>query len=759
MTSYLSSIFFGLIAFFYAVLIILSLREGHRKDNGFVIFLIFTIFLFIVTVIRLLLELNLVDFVSAGTQSRLPLYIGFLISIFIFEISTLFLNSKSLKGFWWGITFLGFAGAIFLCENFSHIQPDRIQLRSFEIPFTSIGIALLVIGWIGFSIRSIRDTLIISQQTINPLHRNRYLFWLASILVCMAGVILSVLVKFPIPLGETVVMFGTMMMGTTYIRHDLPDIRQIARSWLSILISIVLSIGIYFAFFYLIQSYFNFSQFNLGILIQILLIAAILTFLLNPFIRLIQRLVSSSLLDNVHDPSWLISEYSKKISNIIDLGHLTEVISKTIQEGLNIHQASFFLVDQDEDHFILIEEKPAETEQEPISIILLQNSPVAGYLSREHNPLAQYDIDLLPRFKNTSKEELSALKTLNLDLYVPISIQDRWIGMLGLGSKKSGDRYFEQEYLMLETLAEQTAVALENARLYEDLKLRNLENERLNRELRGANRQLASLDQAKSDFIIIASHELRTPMTQIIGYNDILDDMLSSGGVQAEEGKVVIDGTRRATRRLEEIVNSMLDVSKLDLSALELEMASCSIKSILNSAIERWSEAFEIRKQNLILADELESLPMIYADSKRLTQVFSNLIQNAIKYTPDGGTIRITGQCKYGTIGIGQQYIQITVSDTGIGIAPDELEKIFEKFYRVGDVRLHSSGDIEFKGAGPGLGLTICRGIVEAHGGRVWAESPFHNEMSLPGSKFHVLIPVNSEPNTQNRKPRDLSKA
>ena len=390
----------------------------------------------------------------------------------------------------------------------------------------------------------------------------------------------------------------------------------------------------------------------------------------------------------------------------------------------------------------MVEEKLAETEQEPILIRISQDSPVAGYLKSEHKPLAQYDIDLLPRFNNTPKEEISALKALAIDLYVPVSIQERWIGLLGLGTKKSGDRYFEQELLMLETLAEQTAVALENARLYEDLKIRNLENERLNRELRTVNQELARLDQAKSDFISIASHEMRTPLTQIIGYNDILGDILSNGDVSVDDGKMILDGTRSAGIRLEEIVDTMFDVSKLDLSTLELEMAPCTISTIVRLAADKWKDALEIRKQDLILADELEGLPEIYADSKRLTQVFSHLIQNAIKYTPDGGNIRITGQCKYGTVGIGQQYIEIIVADSGIGIAPNELERIFEKFYRVGDIKLHSSGDIKFKGAGPGLGLTICRGIIEAHGGRVWAESPYHNEVRLPGSKFHVLIPV-----------------
>jgi signal transduction histidine kinase len=129
------------------------------------------------------------------------------------------------------------------------------------------------------------------------------------------------------------------------------------------------------------------------------------------------------------------------------------------------------------------------------------------------------------------------------------------------------------------------------------------------------------------------------------------------------------------------------------------------------------------------------------ADGKRLGQVFSNLIQNAIKSTPDGGQIRVVGRIIEDD-NSQQSFIEITVSDTGVGIAAEDLERIFDKFYRVGNVLLHSTGNTKFKGAGPGLGLTIARGIIDAHGGRIWAESPGQDEETCPGAKFHVLLPV-----------------
>jgi signal transduction histidine kinase len=120
----------------------------------------------------------------------------------------------------------------------------------------------------------------------------------------------------------------------------------------------------------------------------------------------------------------------------------------------------------------------------------------------------------------------------------------------------------------------------------------------------------------------------------------------------------------------------------------------------------------------------------------------SHLIQNAIKYTPDEGQIRITGRLLGEGMLPQDQTIEIIVADTGIGIAPHDLERVFEKFYRAGDVMLHSTGKTKFRGAGPGLGLTIARGIVEAHGGRIWAESPGYDEETCPGSQFHVVLPV-----------------
>ncbi|MCB0209971.1 MAG: hypothetical protein KDJ52_11600 [Anaerolineae bacterium] len=297
---------------------------------------------------------------------------------------------------------------------------------------------------------------------------------------------------------------------------------------------------------------------------------------------------------------------------------------------------------------------------------------------------------------------------------------------------------------MLRTLADQTAVALENARLFDDLKYRNEKIEQLNYELSVANEKLARLDEAKSDFIGVASHELRTPMTQIRGYSDMLSDMLESNSLSPETAAMMIRGMSKGVNRLEEIVNKMFEISKIDTETLDLSVEQVALKDVIDSVIKHFNDALQERKQTLA-TENLADLPEIIADDDRLKQVFMHLIQNAIKYTPDGGHISITGHYLNDAA---QQpddgFVEIIIRDTGIGIAAAELEQIFEKFYRVGDARHHSTGQTKFKGAGPGLGLTIARGIVTAHGGRIWGESRGYDEEGLPGSSFYVVLPVSS---------------
>jgi signal transduction histidine kinase len=214
--------------------------------------------------------------------------------------------------------------------------------------------------------------------------------------------------------------------------------------------------------------------------------------------------------------------------------------------------------------------------------------------------------------------------------------------------------------------------------------------------------------------------------------------------VQRDEAlRTYSGGIASSIDRLEGIINSILDVSKMDVAALKVRKVPTSIAIIVTGVAVEFRTA--LKKRGLRFeAKGLGKLPFIEADSDLLYKAFYHLVMNAIKYTPDGGRITVNGRLV--PEGDEEPAIEIVVADTGIGIDQQHHELIFEKFYQTGEVRLHSSGATKFKGGGPGLGLAIAKGAVAAHGGEIWVESPGHDEQGFPGSRFFVRLPLNEWP-------------
>ncbi|MEW5828995.1 MAG: HAMP domain-containing sensor histidine kinase [Chloroflexota bacterium] len=258
-------------------------------------------------------------------------------------------------------------------------------------------------------------------------------------------------------------------------------------------------------------------------------------------------------------------------------------------------------------------------------------------------------------------------------------------------------------------------------------------------ELEEAQRKLEHLDRTKSNFISVAAHELKTPLTLIEGYTTMLRDLLAADkSATLAPTEQLIHGVDTGIRRLNEIVEDMIDVSLIDNQLLSLNLQPVSFTHLLRLAKNEMGPSIQARSQALEIVPFSAMEEVIFADAERLYQALRNVLNNAIKYTPDGGRITIGGRTLPG-------FIEITIADTGIGIAPDDQAIIFEKFSQLGKVQLHSSGKVKFKGGGPGLGLPIARGIIEAHGGTLWVESPGCDEQSCPGSTFHLLVPMRGE--------------
>jgi signal transduction histidine kinase len=256
-------------------------------------------------------------------------------------------------------------------------------------------------------------------------------------------------------------------------------------------------------------------------------------------------------------------------------------------------------------------------------------------------------------------------------------------------------------------------------------------------DLEKANRILEQMDRTKMRFIQISAHELRTPMTLVQGYAQMLQVKLNGN----DEFKRFANGIMDGSNRMMEVIDSMLDVSRIDTKQLEIMPETMQVADVFERVEDAFQTAFKERNIKFTISG-ITDLPEIRGDKDFLYKVFYHVIGNAIKYTPDGGKVTVTGS-SLAEVGTGKPLIEIAIKDTGIGIDPEYQELVFEKFYQTGEVLLHSSGKTKFKGGGPGLGLAIARGIVDAHQGRIWLESPGHNEQTNPGTTVFVRLPVN----------------
>ena len=268
---------------------------------------------------------------------------------------------------------------------------------------------------------------------------------------------------------------------------------------------------------------------------------------------------------------------------------------------------------------------------------------------------------------------------------------------------------------------------------------------KLTEELEATKRHLERLDKTKSDFISIAAHELKTPLTLIEGYASMI--MAELGADPDQRLLSLLAGIRSGAKRLGEIVQDMIDVSMIDTAVLTLRYQPVRFRRLVDLAVREWQPSFSERHVLLTLGDFSDAGRITFADPERLYQVFNNVLGNSLKFTPDGGRVVVTARTLPGAEGRDRPgYIEIMITDNGIGIAIEDQERIFQKFERVGSVALHSSGKTKFKGGGPGLGLAIAKGVIEAHGGSLWVESAGYDETKCPGSTFHVLLPLYYEP-------------
>lgn len=419
--------------------------------------------------------------------------------------------------------------------------------------------------------------------------------------------------------------------------------------------------------------------------------------------------------------TWAVVEtaHSTEVSNlrrmIVQLSRLVE-ISVTLNSTLDLDRLLQFIIDSAADllesegaSILLVDEKthdlyfaaahgsdPEELKQIPVPV----QSSIAGTIFREDRPLIINEVASDPRhFRDVGDKIHKEIRTL---IGVPLRIRDKVTGVLEAINKRKGV-FNESDLHLLSNIASQAAVAIHNTRLLE--------------ALQRAYDELGKLSQLKSDFISIASHELRTPLGLILGYATLLKE--EAGAEASEHAEVVLN----SALRMRGLIEAMTNMNMLQIDADEIRMERLELQPVIMAACEEVSELIKTKGQ--LFSVKLAEEPIfIHGDGPKLTLALINLLNNAMRFTPAEGFIRVETT-------IHGREVRIHVVDNGIGIPVDQLESIFVEFYQVGShmTRRHE---------GLGLGLAIVKAIVEAHGGRVWAES----EGSGHGATFMLALPL-----------------
>ncbi len=465
----------------------------------------------------------------------------------------------------------------------------------------------------------------------------------------------------------------------------------------------------------------------------------------TPFLKLLSTQVANAIYNaslyqrekSARDLAETLQDTGEALTSTLKWDEVIDLILARLANIVNHDRATVFV--RQEDELEMVAARGFAAEFDPLQIrILLQDENIFNKISETKRPLAIPDVHQRPDWQTS--ESLSDPRSW---LGVPLIHFGQVTGMLSLARERL-DPFSDDEVSLAVAFAAQAAIALENARLYEKITQFSQQMEYEVRQrteaIQTAYKKLEHLNRTKSDFISIVSHELRTPVTVLSGYSQML---LQDPVVQENDAlNHLSNGIQSGTERMQGIINTMLDVAKIDSQELKLHLSDVSLATLIRMAGEDFSQALQERHLTLTV-ENMDQIPVLYADAEALQKVFVHMITNAIKYTPDGGSIGISGTFLADSIlDPSKPAVEVVISDSGIGIDPEKHELIFNKFYQTGDVLLHSSSKTMFKGGGPGLGLAVCQGIVEAHNGKLWVESLKHDEELCPGSVFHIVLPV-----------------
>jgi signal transduction histidine kinase len=514
------------------------------------------------------------------------------------------------------------------------------------------------------------------------------------------------------------------------LRYRLMDIRVVIRQGivvftaLSLLISLSVPMVILVA--HIVDYEINYFVFWIAVAI---FTGCVLLFI--PLKNLLERFFNKYFFASLYNEEQILKNLIREIPKTLNLDELTNLVINTTRKALQIEKISLWSIDvQDKDYIPLkkIGFKAGAKKD------IVKNRIIAKYFLRYHEPIIYQEIDKLiddPELITPERifEKLKkSMETQEVDIIVPLVLKKELVGMMFLGPKIDRASYSDQDIDVLKIIADQSAVALENANLYRETqrfadKMKK-EVKRATAKLRKINKQLTKLDKAKSEFISIASHQLRTPITAIKGYTSMVLE-----GDYGKVNKTLIPAIKRifiSSERMNALVENLLNISRIESGKVTYDFKEINFSEMVENITKEFGSI--VKRKGLELTCSCpKKMPMVSADEVKIREVVSNLIDNAIKYTDKGKIrvqLRVVDEYK-------SNFLLFSVKDTGMGIADEDLPNVFQKFRRGKKVALvHTEG--------LGLGMYFSQKVVEAHKGKIWVESLGVGK----GSTFYVRLPV-----------------
>jgi len=516
-----------------------------------------------------------------------------------------------------------------------------------------------------------------------------------------------------LPLGTILVILYPVLCSYAIIRHRLMDIRLALRRSFVYVVSVLVIVGPSFGILYLADIYLR--EYIIYVSLAVVALAvSVFPGIKNYYYRLANKYFFSSL----YDSSQVIAKLSDGLRSTLDVSEVYSLLSETLTSSLHVKALGVLNYDKSGPQYYIKFNNGFDLGGRTVfpSDMALQKDFI-----EKSRPIVVEEIKATAYEEH--KEILDLLIALKVAVIVPLNIQDENLGIIALGHKESGDMYNDEDLKTLATIASQSALAIKNSQLYNETKGFSLtlqrEVERQTKELKQANEDLTKLDKAKSDFISIASHQLRTPLTAIKGFTSMILE-----GSYGRTTKVVHDKLEKiyeSAERLIRLVNDLLDLSHMEGGKMEFNFQKINLTQMVKSVSEELD--IQAQKKKLKLTVNLPDQDLfVKADEQKLRQVVMNLIDNAIKYTEKGKAEVSLKES--------DNKVQFSVKDTGMGMKPEEITNLFQKFVR-------GSEASHYHTEGAGIGLYVARQLVEAHMGRVWAES----EGEGKGSTFLVELP------------------